>query len=112
MRDTVRILSNGYPLYVVLSIVGLFSLGQWKAMGFDRRILIAAVLTYVIMLILKDPIFLPKVFLHAKEDLFCSPVACLLAALPLASLWASRALRGVAVGMLLLLFFSPCGVKL
>ena len=111
MRDTVRILSNGYPLYVALSLVGLFTLGRYNTLGFHRRVLFAAVLTYVTMLILKDPIFLPRVFLHAKEDLFYSPIACLLAALPLASLWASRTLRGVALAMLLLLFFSPCGVK-
>ena len=104
MRDTVRILSNGYPLYVALSLVGLFTLGRYNTLGFHRRVLFAAVLTYVTMLILKDPIFLPRVFLHAKEDLFYSPIACLLAALPLASLWASRTLRGVALAMLLLLF--------
>jgi hypothetical protein len=87
MRDTVRILRNGYPLYVGLSLAGLVLLPRSGISSYHKKILVACGLTYAAMLTLKDPALLPMVFLHAKEDLFYAPVACLLSGLVLAWLW-------------------------
>ena len=63
-----------------------------------ERFLAAAVLTYLLMLVLKDPVMFPRIFLHAKEDLFYAPFACMLMALVAARLWASGKLgRGLAL---------------
>ena len=103
MRDTVRILMNGYPLYVTLSVVGwLLLIGNGVA-AFHKRLLYAAGLSYVVMLILKDPVFFPWIFLHAKEDLYYAPIACLLSGLALARLWKTSSVgRMVAVVVLVL----------
>ncbi len=89
LRDTVRLLQNGHALYVGLSVGGLVLLGTSGASATHRRVLWSAVASYVLLLILKDPAVIPRVFLHAKEDLFYSPIACLLLALPLTRLWRS-----------------------
>ena len=88
MRDTVRILYNGYPLFVALSIGGWVLLCRAEVAGFHRRFLVAWGLTYGLMLIFKDPALFPMIFLHAKEDLFYAPLACLLGGLFLTYLWA------------------------
>ena len=88
MRDTVRILYNGYPLFVALSIGGWVLLCRPEVAGFYRRFLVAWGLTYGLMLILKDPALFPMIFLHAKEDLFYASLACLLGGLFLTYLWA------------------------
>ena len=88
MRDTVRILYNGYPLFVALSIGGWVLLCRAEVAGFHRRFLVAWGLTYGLMLILKDPALFPMIFLHAKEDLFYASLACLLGGLFLTYLWA------------------------
>ena len=90
MRDTVQILSNGYPLFVALSIGGWVLLCRTGVMGFHRRFLVAWGLTYVLMLVFKDPAFFPMIFLHAKEDLFYASLACLLGGLFLTYLWARQ----------------------
>ena len=102
MRDTVRILLNGYPLFVALSIGGWVLLCRAEVAGFHRRLLVAWGLTYVLMLIFKDPAFFPTIFLYAKEDLFYASLACLLGGLFLTYLWA-RPLWGrvVVVGVFL-----------
>jgi hypothetical protein len=93
MRDTVRILLNGYPLYVGLSILGLIELRRKRiGSGFQARLLCAAALALGTVLVLKDPALLPRVFVYAKEDLFYAPVAAVLAAVPLAGAW--RSVRG------------------
>jgi len=103
MRDTVRILRNGYPLYVALSVAGWILFSRNGADRFHKRLLYAAGLTYVLMLVLKDPAFLPWIFLHAKEDLFYAPIGCLLSALVLTRLWrASVVGRAFATGLVLL----------
>ena len=84
MRDTVRILFNGYPLFVALSMGGWVLLCRTEVAGFHRRLLVAWGLTYVLMLIFKDPALFPMIFLHAKEDLFYASLACLLGGLPIA----------------------------
>ena len=88
MRDTVRILYNGYPLFVALSIGGWVLLCRAEVVGFHRRLLVTWGLTYVLMLLLKDPALLPMILLHAKEDLFYASLACLLGGLFLTCLWA------------------------
>lgn len=93
MRDTVRILRNGYPLYVGLSLVGFALISRSGVSSYHRKILAACGLTYVTMLMFKDPALFPMIFLHAKEDLFYAPIACLLGGLVLATLWG-----GAAVG--------------
>jgi hypothetical protein len=90
MRDTVRILKNGYPLYVGLSLAGFLLLTRSGISSYHRKILVACGLTYVAMLALKDPALFPMIFLHAKEDLFYAPIACLLCGLVLAWLWDHR----------------------
>jgi hypothetical protein len=98
MRDTVRILRNGYPLYVGLSLAGFAILPRSGASSYHRKILVACGLTYATMLALKDPALFPMIFLHAKEDLFYAPVACLLSGLVLARLWAhARSTRALAI---------------
>ena len=62
MRDTVRILYNGYPLFVALSIGGWVLLCRPEVAGFYRRFLVAWGLTYGLMLILKDPALFPMIF--------------------------------------------------
>jgi hypothetical protein len=103
LRDTVRILVNGYPIYVALSLVGFWMLPRGAASRVHRQILWAGLGTYATLLVLKDPAFLPRIFLHAKEDLFYAPIACLLGALPLAALWRRGAWRGAVVAFLLLI---------
>ena len=89
MRDSVRILANGHALFVLLSFLGLAFLRTSNANPFHKCVLWAGVLTYVAMLVLKDPAFVPRVFLHVKEDLFYAPLACMLVALPATRLWTS-----------------------
>ena len=102
MRDTVQILSNGYPLFVALSIGGWVLLCRTGVMGFHRRFLVAWGLTYVLMLVFKDPAFFPMIFLHAKEDLFYASLACLLGGLFLTYLWARQPWgRVIVVGVFL-----------
>jgi hypothetical protein len=104
LRDTVRIYRNGHAVYVLLSFLGLALLARSGAASHQRRLLWAAFAAYVVMLTLKDPAFVPRIFLHAKEDLFYAPFACLLAALPLAWLWERWRLRPLVVGVFLALF--------
>ena len=60
----------------------------------------AALLTYSAILVLKDPVLLPRVFLHAKEDVFFAPFACVLLALPLTCWWRNRSYRPLTVAAL------------
>lgn len=105
MRDTVRILWNGYPIYLLLSLVGLLSLRRFSTGTFHALVLLSSVSTYLTMLVLKDPLLLPRLFIHAKEDLFYGAVACALGALPLAGLWNRPRTRGVVVAVMALLVF-------
>ena len=104
LRDTVRLLQNGHALFVLASFVGLFYLPQSGASPNNRRIVWAALGTYAIMLLLKDPAFFPRIFLNAKEDLFYAPFACMVLALPLARLWRTPLGRFVVVAILAGLF--------
>jgi hypothetical protein len=106
LRDTVRILQNGYPIFVGLSLMGLWALGRSNASAFHRSMLWAGFVTYLGMLVLKDPAVLPRIFLHAKEDLFFAPFACLLAALPLARLWTSRLVGKLVVVIIFIALFG------
>ncbi len=102
MRDTVRILSNGYPLFVALSIGGWVLLCRTEVAGFHRRLLVAWGLTYVLMLLFKDPALFPMIFLHAKEDLFYASLACLLGGLFLTYLLARPSWgRVIVIGVFL-----------
>jgi len=101
VRDSVRILLNGYPVYVAFSLVGLLFLGSRRISRRHRQILGAALVTYVAMLLLKDPALFPRLLLFAKEELFYAPFACLLSALPMAALWRMRWGRPAAVTILL-----------
>ena len=104
MRDTVRILRNGYPLYVTLSVVGFGLVARSVvSLSYHRKILSACGLTYVAMLVFKDPALFPMIFLHAKEDLFYAPIACLLGGLVLATLWRRGLWARVAVVAILIL---------
>lgn len=105
LRDTVRILENGQVLYVALSIVGLGLLRRIQTSDYHRCWVLAGVSTYALMLVLKDPAFLPRIFLHAKEDLFYAPFACLLGALPLAWLWTRPRLRPLTVAFFIAFFY-------
>jgi hypothetical protein len=104
LRDTVRIYRNGHVVYVLLSFLGLTLLARSGAASYHRRFLWAAFAAYGFMLALKDPALLPRIFLHAKEDLFYAPVACMLAALPLAWLWERQRLRPLVTAVFLALF--------
>jgi hypothetical protein len=106
LRDTVRILQNGYPIYVGLSLLGLWTLGRTDASQFHRRMLWGGFVTYLAMLVMKDPAVLPRIFLHAKEDLFYAPFACLLAALPLARLWMRRSAGKLMVVLIFIALFG------
>jgi hypothetical protein len=101
MRDTVRILMNGYPLFVGLAAVGFGLLSRSGVSPYHRKIFTACGLTYVAMLVLKDPALFPMIFLHAKEDLFFAPIACVLGGLVLARLWISGIRARVVVIALL-----------
>ncbi len=103
LRDTVRLLQNGHAAYVLLSLVGLSIVDRWNLSAHHRRVLWAALATYVTILVLKDPVFLPRVFLHAKEDVFYAPFACMLLALPLTSLWRNRSYRPLTFAVLAIL---------
>ena len=94
---------NGYPLYLLLALGGYLVLPLSSgASRYHRQLLAAAGLTYVLMLLLKDPLFFPMIFLHAKEDLFFAPVACLLGASFSSYLWSTgRAGRVTVAGILL-----------
>ncbi len=99
LRDSVRFLGNGYPAYVLLSISGFFLLARNGTQRADRLLLWAGLASYGTLLVLKDPLMMPRVFLHAKEHLFYAPFACLVGALPLASLWKTHRWRAVVVAV-------------
>lgn len=101
LRDSVRILQNGHVVFVLLSIAGLGFLRHSQTSLYHRCWIGAGLLTYALILVLKDPAFLPRIFLHAKEDLFYAPFACLLGALPLAWLWSRPRLRSLVVAVFL-----------
>lgn len=104
LRDTVRLLQNGHGAFVLVSFAGWFYVGRSGATSWIRRFLWAALATYALMLLLKDPAFLPRIFLHAKEDLFYAPFACMLLALPLARLWRVHVGRFIVLGLFVGLF--------
>ena len=78
IRDTVRVLASGYPLSWLVAIPAFAKLGAWTRSAFSRRVVWAWTLTFLTFLVLKDPIFFPRLFLQIKEHLF---FACLLSAL-------------------------------
>jgi hypothetical protein len=83
MRDTVRILRFGYPAYVLLALPAWFKLRSWSSGELARRVVWAWTATYVFLLLLKDPVLFPQLFLHVKEDLFFAPLLCVLGAMTL-----------------------------
>ena len=87
MRDTVRILSFGYPIFVLLALPAYFRLKQWGSGEMARRIVFAWTGTYISLLLLKDPAFFPQLFLHVKEDLLFAPLICILGGMTLAAMW-------------------------
>ncbi len=83
MRDTVRILRFGYPAYVLLALPAWFKLKSWSSGELARRVVWAWTATYLSLLLLKDPVFFPQLFLHVKEDLFFAPLLCILGGMTL-----------------------------
>jgi hypothetical protein len=105
MRDTARILWFGYPVWVLLGLPAYFKLRSWASGPFARRVILAWTATYGTLLLLKDPVFFPQLFLHVKEDLLYAPLACVLGGMTL-SRTASRGTKGkllVAIVFLVLL---------
>ena len=103
MRDTATILSFGYPLFVLLALPAYFRLRDWTSGPLARRMILAWTASYVILLVLKDPIFFPQLLLHVKEELMFAPAMCVLGAMTLA--WISRRGRvgaGIVVAVLVL----------
>ena len=78
VRDTVRVLAGGYPLSWLIAISAFAKLRSWTSSAFSRRVIWAWTLTFLTFLVLKDPLFFPRLFLQIKEHLF---FACLLSAL-------------------------------
>ncbi len=105
MRDTVEILSFGYPLWLLLGVPALLRLREWAQGLFARKIIWSWVAAYVLHLILKDPMFFPQLFLYVKEELMYAPLACILGGATLAWLDARGRLgRAAAYGLVLLCF--------
>ncbi len=86
MRDTATILSHGYPLFILLAIPAYFRLRDWTSGALARRMLLAWTATYLVLLVLKDPLFFPQLLLHVKEDLLFAPAMCVLGAMTLAAI--------------------------
>lgn len=102
MRDTAKILSLGYPWFVALALPAYVRLKEWSQGALSRRIILAWTATYVMLLVLKDPVFFPQLFLHVKEDLLFAPLACILGAMTLSAAWSSPGkLKKWAVGAVL-----------
>jgi len=101
VRDTVRILEGGYPAFIVLSLPAYFRLRSWSSGPFSRRVIWAWTASYVSLLILKDPLLFPEVFLQIKEDLLYAPLLAVLGGMTLTRL-DSRGGRGrLAAGLVL-----------
>jgi hypothetical protein len=103
MRDTVEILSFGYPLWVLLGVPALLRLRAWAHDPFARKMIWSWLAAYTLHLILKDPVFFPQLFLYVKEELMYAPLACILGGVTLAWLDAKGRLgRATAYGVVLL----------
>jgi hypothetical protein len=103
MRDTVEILSFGYPLWMLLGVPALLRLRAWAHDPFARKMIWSWVAAYAMHLILKDPVFFPQLFLYVKEELMYAPLACILGGVTLAWLDAKGRLgRAAAYGVVLL----------
>jgi hypothetical protein len=102
MRDTVQILRFGYPGWVLLAVPAYLKLRDWTTDSFARRVIMAWTATYGTLLVLKDPVFFPQLFLHAKEDLLYAPLLCVMGGMTLARLH-SKGRRGkIAVAAVLI----------
>jgi len=105
MRDSVEILSFGYPLWVLLGIPSLFRLREWARGPFAHKMVWSWLAAYVMHLVLKDPVFFPQLFLYVKEELMYAPLACILGGVTLAWLDARGRLgRAAAFGVVVLCF--------
>jgi hypothetical protein len=101
MRDTARILEFGYPLFALLALPAYFRLRDWTTGGLARQTILAWTLSYGVLLVLKDPLFLPQLLLHVKEDMLFAPAMCVLGGMTLAGAWRRQRLgRAFAVTVL------------
>lgn len=109
MRDTAQILALGYPAFVLITLPALVRLRAWTTGTLARSVLLAWTASYVVLVVLKDPVFLPQLLLHVKEDLLFAPAMCVLGAMTLAA-WSRRGRVGIAiVGLVLVLL---CGLQI
>ncbi len=110
MRDTVRILRFGYPLWIVLALPAYLKLRVWTRGSFARRVILAWTATYLFLLVLKDPVFFPQLFLHVKEDLLIAPLLCILGGMTLQRL-ATLGRKGKWAALAILLVLAACQVR-
>ena len=101
-RDSVRILLSGYPLWLGLALPAYFRLRAWTSGPVAARVVLSWTAAFTLILILKDPLFLPSVFLQIKEDLFFAPLACILGGMTLYRLGRWGKLGKLLVGGILL----------
>ena len=87
-RDTVRILNHGYPLWILVALPAYVNLRSWTSGPFARRVVRAWTATYLSLLVFKDPLLFPELFLQIKEDLFFAGLLCVLGGITLE--WLSR----------------------
>ena len=104
MRDTLTILSFGYPLYTLLALPAYFRLKQWSCNETARRLVLAWTGTYILLLVLKDPALFPQLLLHVKEDLLFAPLMCILGGMTLAWSWKRGGAFKCGVVLVLVLF--------
>ena len=88
VRDTVRILNHGYPLWILLALPAYVNLRSWTSGPFARRVVWAWTATYLSLLVFKDPLLFPQLFLQIKEDLFFAGLLSVLGGITLE--WLSR----------------------
>jgi hypothetical protein len=93
VRDTVRIFQFGYPFWFLLALPAYFKLRAWASGPPARRVIYAWTATVATFVVLKDPLFFPRLLLQIKEDLLYAPLLCVLGGMTLSRL-VSRGRKG------------------
>jgi hypothetical protein len=100
-KESVRIWAGGYGLLLTAGLVAA-PIALRRARAQARPILVSWLSAWAMLMLLKEPLLLPKMLRWAKEDQFLSPLLCLfvgagVAALPRA--WMRWAAAAGAVGI-------------
>jgi hypothetical protein len=98
-KQSLRVWRFGFWLWALAGMVAApFALKQARAEA--RPVLIAWLFAWALLMVLKDPLFLPRLLRWAKEDQFLSPLLCLLIAAAVFSLprpWMRMSAAALAV---------------